>query len=117
MAPAAAALDAAAAASRTTVRIVPSTGRRTASYAAADAELSADATARGPTSTACSKVLVNPRRIWLRITPELPRAPMSEPWATARQVATSSAGTASISVTTASRVRAMLVPVSPSGTG
>ena len=43
---------------------------------------------------------------------------MSEPWLMALQVASrSSSGAVSISATTASRVRAMFVPVSPSGTG
>ncbi len=60
-----------------------------------------------------------PRRSWERITPELPRAPMSEPWPMALQTRgrPEPAGTPSSSVTTASSVRAMLVPVSPSGTG
>ena len=52
-----------------------------------------------------------------RITPLLPRAPISEPWLIASHVGSSSPGAASISATTASSVRAMFVPVSPSGTG
>ena len=73
----------------------------------------------GPSrAAACFTVAANPRMIWLRMTPLLPRAPISEPWLTASQIASrSSAGTASISSTTASSVRDMLVPVSPSGTG
>ncbi len=52
------------------------------------------------------------------MTPELPRAPMREPWAMARQVASrSGASRPDSSSVTDSRVRAMLVPVSPSGTG
>ena len=52
------------------------------------------------------------------MTPELPRAPMSEPWAIARQAPSRSGdSSASSSVATDSSVRAMLVPVSPSGTG
>src|ERR1019366_10426928 len=72
------------------------------------------------------------------ITPELPRAPMSEPWATALQTVTlcsalpgspsidgegsevsspSKPSRAASAATTDSRVRAMFVPVSPSGTG
>ena len=58
-----------------------------------------------------------PRMICDRITPLLPRAPISEPWLMASHVGSSSPGAASISATTASSVRAMLVPVSPSGTG
>ena len=52
------------------------------------------------------------------MTPELPRAPISEPWAMARQVAArSGASRPSSSAATDSMVSAMLVPVSPSGTG
>ena len=59
-----------------------------------------------------------PRSSWDRMTPELPRAPISEPWAMALQVAARSGESrAPISSVTDSRVRAMLVPVSPSGTG
>ena len=52
------------------------------------------------------------------MTPELPRAPMSEPWLTAAHTAAISApfGSGS-SATTDSKVNAMFVPVSPSGTG
>jgi hypothetical protein len=51
------------------------------------------------------------------MTPELPRAPMSEPWLMAVHVDAMSGPAPSSSPTTDSRVRAMLVPVSPSGTG
>ena len=51
------------------------------------------------------------------MTPELPRAPMSEPWLIALHVAAMSPPAVAISATTDSRVSAMLVPVSPSGTG
>ena len=58
------------------------------------------------------------------MTPELPRAPISDPWRMAWHTsfhgAPASRGIAagsSSSPTTDSRVRAMLVPVSPSGTG
>ena len=57
-----------------------------------------------------------PRSTCDRITPELPRAPMSEPWLIALHTAAISAGPSS-SATTDSIVRAMFVPVSPSGTG
>ncbi len=60
---------------------------------------------------------MTPRRIWDRITPELPRAPMSDPWLMALHVAAMSGPAATSSATTDSRVSAMLVPVSPSGTG
>ena len=60
-----------------------------------------------------------PRRIWLVMTPELPRAPMSEPcvMALAMSSIVASAGRAWTSPTTVLSVRDMLVPVSPSGTG
>ena len=71
------------------------------------------------------------------MTPEFPRAPMSDPWATALHTAamvgapsparpraplaapagSRSPSTSASSATTDSTVRAMLVPVSPSGTG
>ena len=62
-----------------------------------------------------------PRSSWERITPEFPRAPMRDPWAMALQVVAMSGSPASVSpassAVTDSRVSAMLVPVSPSGTG
>ena len=67
--------------SRRTVRIVPSTGLRTALKATFTPRRSAWATSPG---VACSGFLASqrpsamPRRIWLVMTPELPRAPMSE---------------------------------------
>ncbi len=61
-------------------------------------------------------VSARPRRIWDRMTPEFPRAPIREPCATAWQ--TSSIREASpSSAQTDSMVSAMFVPVSPSGTG
>ncbi len=63
-----------------------------------------------------------PRSACERITPELPARPISEPWL--KLVATASrsgwrpsASASASSRTTASTVRAILVPVSPSGTG
>ena len=59
-----------------------------------------------------------PRKIWLVMTPELPRAPMSAPKLMA--AATRSAGcpaTASASSRAALTVANMFEPVSPSGTG
>jgi len=92
-------------------------GLRTAWYAAVLAAFSASATFAPVPSVASLSVLVSPRRIWLRMTPLLPRAPMRLPWLMASQVDSRFAGAPSSSATTASRVRAMLVPVSPSGTG
>ncbi len=53
------------------------------------------------------------------MTPELPRAPMSAPVVTALQISSPVAPIGSFArfVTTIWRVRDMLVPVSPSGTG
>src|SRR4026209_1688309 len=61
---------------------------------------------------------VNPRRKWASIMPELPRAPSTAAraivWAVSESGASPSALRASA---TARRVRVMLGPVSPSGTG
>ena len=116
-APSCAAAWAPSAASRTTVRIVPSIGRNTDKYAAAEAALSASATFAPVPSRAPFSVPTSPRRIWLRMTPLLPRAPIRLPWLMALQVGSSPWSAPSSSATTASSVRAILVPVSPSGTG
>ena len=60
-----------------------------------------------------------PRRSWERMTPEFPRAPMSDPCPMALHTSgrPDPAPTPSSSLTTASRVSAIFVPVSPSGTG
>ena len=99
------------------MRIVPSIGFNTAEYAAVLAAFSASATVAADAGEAPFNDEASPRRIWDRITPELPRAPISEPWLIASQVGTISGAAASSSLTTASRVRDMFVPVSPSGTG
>ncbi len=109
------------AAMRTTVRMVPSTGRSTASYAASAARRRPATTSGACTTSSGANVSARPRRIWLRITPEFPRAPMSDPCEiavhTARIPVAESASAPSSSPTTDSSVSAMLVPVSPSGTG
>ena len=77
------------AAPRATVRMVPSTGRMTASRASWSAVSGPGPAPRGP-GTARSGTLSpsdRPRSSWERMTPELPRAPISEPWAMARQAA------------------------------
>ena len=51
------------------------------------------------------------------MTPLLPRAPMSAPWEMARQISARPAPARRSSSLTAASVKAMLVPVSPSGTG
>ncbi len=59
-----------------------------------------------------------PRMIWERMTPELPRAPMSAPRDIAAMMAPApSSGQRCASSMTERMVRYMLVPVSPSGTG
>ena len=72
---------AASADSRVTVRIVPSTGRITAPYAASAALVSAlaNSSAPAPSGGAALHPSASARRTWDRITPELPRAPISEP--------------------------------------
>lgn len=92
-------------------------GLSTAWYAAAEAAFSASATFNPVPSVASLRVPTRPRRIWLRMTPLLPRAPIRLPWLMALQVGSSPWSAPSSSATTASSVRAMLVPVSPSGTG
>ena len=100
--------------------MVPSTGLRTAANATFTARRKALATtaeSAGPSTSA--RPSARPRRIWLVMTPELPRAPMREPCVTAAAsfFMVASAGRASISATTVAKVRDMFVPVSPSGTG
>ena len=115
--PPSAAMTAASADSRTTVRMVPSMGFNTASYAATEAAFKASASFAPLTSVTVEKVPAMPRKICDKITPLFPRAPMSEPWLTAWQVEAKVSVAPSSSATTASSVRDILVPVSPSGTG
>ena len=81
VAPLLTATAAASADSRTTVRIVPSIGFNTASYAAADARFKASAIREAFTLPSADSlmVLTSPRKIWLRMTPLFPRAPISDP--------------------------------------
>jgi hypothetical protein len=69
----------ASAASRTTVRMVPSTGFITAAYAVLVAPLSATASAGASSSAWPLTASAKPFRTCDRMTPELPRAPSSEP--------------------------------------
>ena len=117
VAPDAADALAASLASRTTVKIVPSIGLSTAWYAEADAALRASANSVAVLPALAESLPDSPRRICDKMTPELPRAPMSDPCEMAWQVGSIPGPAWSSSATTASRVRAMLVPVSPSGTG
>src|SRR5437899_3138976 len=59
-----------------------------------------------------------PRRVWERMTPELPRAPSSAPWASLAAMTPAEVSWLSlISRIAACIVADMLEPVSPSGTG
>ena len=107
-----------AADSRTTVRIVPSTGFSTAASSDRAPALNADANSLHDTRERPCNPPEKPRRNWDSIMPQLPRAPSSADRAT-------TAATWSIRLSpdavrplaTASRVMARLVPVSPSATG
>ena len=108
--------------SRRTVRIVPSTGLRTALKATFTPRRQARAMSAGVGSSwffASQRPSAMPRRICEVMTPELPRAPMREPWVMALAISSmvASAGRAWTSLTTVPRVSDMFVPVSPSGTG
>ena len=113
-----AAFTAASADSRMTVRIVPSTGLATAPYAVLAPSDRAWARSRPLNRLLPPRPSAMPRKIWLVMTPELPRAPISAPKlmaAAIRSVDRSVA--ASASSRAALTVAYMLVPVSPSGTG
>src|SRR5207302_1336261 len=74
----------------------------------AAASWAASTDARVPTPTA------KPRKIWERMTPEFPRAPISAPWAARRATLERSASSRSrMSPIADCRVSSMLVPVSP----
>ena len=76
------------AAARATVRIVPSTGRSTA-WRAASLAAARPRARPGPSAppSPSASTPVRPRSSWERITPEFPRAPMSDPWAMALHTA------------------------------
>ncbi len=103
------------------MRIVPSTGRTTARRARSEAWLMASTRSSGPTPPSPAEAIRSliPRSSCDRITPELPLAPINDPCPIALQTSSSGApgSTPSSSLTTASSVSAMFVPVSPSGTG
>ncbi len=108
--------SAAAAVAAATVRMVPSTGRRTALYAASAPRRSASARSRASTDSSGANTSPKDRRICDTMTPELPRAPINEPCERARHTSGMTAASPSSSQTDCS-VSAKLVPVSPSGTG
>ena len=98
--------------------MVPSTGVFTARYAACCPSTTARLKTAVSSELAWPQTSQMPRTIWERMTPELPRAPMSEPLVTAAATdGMSVTSLCSSSSTTARTVSAMLVPVSPSGTG
>src|SRR5438309_7124519 len=115
----AAAAAADSAASRITVRMVPSVGFMTARYAKAQASANARATPSTSTRARPDKPCARPRKICDRMTPLLPRAPISEPCAAAAITDSADCGCgACCASSTADRsVRYMFDPVSPSGTG
>ena len=104
--------------SRMTVSIVPSTGRFTARYAASLAPRNARRS-RGVLASSCSpRTSTKPRTIWEKMTPELPRAPMSAARESSFATAALPCASERSSVSTTERsVRTRFVPVSPSGTG
>ena len=104
--------------SRTTVRIVPSTGFSTAASSDRAPSVSADATSPSDARALPSSPPENPSRNWESIMPQLPRAPSSaDRAATAATRSTRRSRYPANSPATASRVRLRLVPVSPSATG
>ena len=105
--------SAASAIARIAVSIVPSTGFFTARYAASLAERNAFAR-----SSLTASESVAPRTICERITPELPRAPISAARETSCARPARSSGPSSCSASSIARtVSVRFVPVSPSGTG
>ena len=110
--------SAASAISRMTVSIVPSTGRRTARYAASLAERNARAIIVSSIGSCSPSTSAKPRTIWLKMTPEFPRAPISAARESSRATASwPSAFDFSSASTIARTVSVRFVPVSPSGTG
>ena len=89
-------LAAPAAAAEATVRMVPSTGRTTARRARSEAWVMASTRRSGPTpaSPAVAMRSLIPRRSCDRITPEFPRAPISEPCPIALQTSSRPASSA-----------------------
>ena len=113
-----AAATAASAASRITVRIVPSTGWLTARYERSTPCRRANARSRPLNRRLRSRASAIPPRIWLRMTPELPRAPWSAPRLMAPAIVQAgSPATVSAPSSATCIVAAMFDPVSPSGTG
>ena len=108
----------ASAASRTTVRMVPSIGLLTALYADCTPPLNPATSAAASMVSQPVRPFAKPVRICEKITPELPRAPMTAPKA-ALPAYSPTLGVSAWRMNFAAdcMVIAMFVPVSPSGTG
>ena len=116
--PSAAAFSAPAAASRHTVRMVPSTGFSSADSSRWKPRRIAPASSRARMRKRAPIPSSNPTRKWESIIPELPREPITAAWATARETSGRGASPSRCSASVMDfMVRAKLVPVSPSGTG
>jgi hypothetical protein len=97
--------------------IVPGAGCVTALYACSRADAYATQMSGPVISVFSASASFSPRMIWERMTPLLPRAPMSAPCAAAAETA-ATVGSAFRAYASAERiVWSMFVPVSPSGTG
>jgi len=97
---------------------VPAAGFDTAAVASSSARRSADRSAAPLTVRAPSQLSASPRSTCERITPELPRAPATAPFARADTAApTASAGSRTRASSADRMVCSRLVPVSPSATG
>src|SRR3989442_15605883 len=96
-----AAVAAARPASRATVRMVPSVGLFTARYAAFAASSNAAASSPGVSELLPSTARAKPRKIWDRITPELPRAPIRLPCEASLAILLTSAALDSLTSSTA----------------
>ena len=99
------------------VSIVPGAGALTASYAYRRASSAARRISGTPAFVFPANASFIPRTICDRITPLLPRAPMSAPCAAAALTAARVRSPARASFRAERIVWSMFVPVSPSGTG
>ena len=98
--------------------MVPSVGFITALYAVFEPSIKACAKVFGLICFSSFSALANPLKICDNITPELPLAPIREPLAANSAIVyTLSSLALFISLTAEFIVNAILVPVSPSGTG
>jgi len=116
--PAASASWAASAAARSTVIIVPSTGCRSACRASVSARAKPADRAAVSRYSRCAATSAQARKNWLRITPELPCAARSAPWAAEHVTAARPVSLAARAARRAAcAVNKRFVPVSRSATG